>query len=364
MKWDVISMKSIYLSLLFGFTVTCLPAQTVREYQPYLFVFYNLENLFDTKDDPETKDDERTPQGRYRWSEKKYLTKLHAIADALMKLGKQKEQMPSLIGLAEIENRKVLEDLTTLTDLSAYNYKIIQFDSPDERGIDVALLYQPDHFIVNNSVPARQLMHNEYGYIDETRDQLVVTGYLSGTLLAIVVVHWPSRSGGRQRSNAMRNQAAFRTSGIVDSLRLRHDQIPVIVTGDFNDNPKDNSLAVISVCDKVRAQKSDKLYNLMCALYNKGIGSIGYRDQWHLFDQFLVSHNMITGSGDFLYWKAGVFNDMSLQQSAGRYRSYPKRSYSGGRFTAGYSDHFPIYMFLLKPVSGEPDVVRNTQQDQ
>ncbi|MEL4306782.1 endonuclease/exonuclease/phosphatase family protein [Joostella sp. CR20] len=321
-----------------------------KDYTIESIVFYNLENLYDIKDDSLTFDDERTPNGKYQWNETRYQTKIEQLASVLKEINSSTyKNTPTLIGVCEAENLKVLTDLKNHPDLINSNYGIIHEDSPDERGIDVALVYKKDRFIPHETHFRRLIIYNEEGYRDYTRDQLVAEGYLEGEHFCFIVNHWPSRSGGEARSRPFREAAARLNKQIIDSVRFVYPDIKIISMGDFNDNPTDNSFKKIlrTTAEKTNLEE-EFLYNPMEKLYKTGIGSLAYRDKWSLFDQFYFTSNLLESDTQFKFWKAGIYAPSYLKTEKGKYKGYPKRTYAGGAYTAGFSDHFPVYLYLIK----------------
>lgn len=330
-----------------------LLGQEKREYHILTIGFYNLENLFDIFDDPNTFDDDRTPEGKEKWTETKYRQKLKNMAYAISKIGQEETKSPpAIIGVCEIENVGVLEDLVSEPLLLPYDYGIVHYDSPDLRGIDVALLYQKKFFQPEHSVTHELVLYNpeEPDKRTYTRDQLVVTGLLEGERVHLIVNHWPSRSGGEKASSPKREKAALLNKKIVDSI-YRHDPYARIISmGDFNDDPHNKSLK------KVLGAKTEKekvgfkeLYNPMAPMAKKGIGSLAYRDGWNLFDQIIISKPLLEPDySRYTFFKAGIFNEIFLATPMGQYKGYPFRSYSNGGFTGGYSDHFPVYILLIR----------------
>ena len=340
--------------------VTGKPQNTVqKKYLARTIAFYNLENLFDTINDPKTLDDEYTPEGKDHWTSKKYHIKLQHLAKVIADIGRKETHVPPVIvGVAEVENAQVMKDLIATGDLKGKGYKIIHYDSPDRRGIDVGLIYQKDVF-----QPINSEKYPLYIYDDEThkriytRDQLVVTGVLDDELISIIVDHWPSRRGGEARSLPKRIKAAQLTKHIMDSLLQENPNAKIIIMGDLNDDPSSPSVK------KVLNAKADKnavtkgtVYNAMEPFFNKGIGTLAYRDSWNLFDQIMLSPALIRAPDDkFHFWKAGIYSREFMKNRTGRYKGYPKRTLVGGQFLGGYSDHFPTYIILIKeihPVTG------------
>lgn len=347
------STRDFFVYFLLSLGMTAYP-QEKKDYQIFTVAFYNVENLFDIIDDPTTFDDDRTPKGKDRWTEAIYHRKLDNMANAIAQIGYDRTgTTPTLIGLCEVENLEVLEDLVSRNPLLNSDYGIVHFDSPDQRGIDVALLYDKKLFTLHSS-QARVLHLYESENASKrvyTRDQLVITGNLAGEKIHVIVNHWPSRSGGVKKSNYRRLEAARLNRHITDSLLLQDPYAKIINMGDFNDDPGDPSIKSILQAKDTKEQVDLKQYfNPMETLHKKGAGSSAYRDGWNLFDQILISRSLITKDHSGLkFFTAGIFNEDFLITQTGQYRGYPFRSMGQTGFTGGYSDHFPVYLYLIKP---------------
>lgn len=335
-------------------------AQEKKTYKVHTVAFYNLENLFDYQDDPFTYDNDRTPEGKDRWTQAKYQAKLANMATVLSQIGKElSASSPALIGLCEIENRRVLEDLLNQPALKDHTYGIVHYDSPDRRGIDVALLYKKNIFIPTHHSKHPLLL---YDLADGerriyTRDQLLVKGYLDGDMVYLMVNHWPSRSGGEEKSRYKRIRAAQLSKHLIDSIFSTDPYAKIISMGDLNDDPTSASVKKVLKPKASRSQTSLKgLYNPMEQLFRDGHGTLAWRDRWNLFDQMLVSKELIVPDyKSYRLYKAGIFNKRYLTHTSGRYKGYPLRSLSNGKFTGGYSDHFPVYLYLIKEVNTGPN---------
>ncbi|EZH75159.1 endonuclease [Aquimarina atlantica] len=345
--------KDIFVTLVFILLFTSLLfAQEKKEYMIHTIAFYNLENLFDPEDDPITFDDDRTPKGKDHWTYKLYIHKVKNMARTISEIGKGLAiNSPAILGVAEIENRKVLEDLVSDPNLKSKDYGIVHFDSPDRRGIDVALLYQNTLFKVKDYNKHELIIYDKN--TDKrvfTRDQLLVSGYLDGDLIHIIVNHWPSRRGGEARSSYKREKAAALNKKIMDSIFATDPYAKIITMGDLNDNPNDSSVKKILKAKQHRKNIEIKgFYNPMAKLAKKGLGSLAWRDQWSLFDQIIISKSFLdTDYSSYRYYKAGIFNPEYLITRTGKYKGYPFRSYTNNAYTGGYSDHFPVYIFLIK----------------
>ena len=330
-------------------------AVTGKKYLARTIAFYNLENLFDTIDDPNKRDEDFTPNGRDHWTSAKYHKKLHNLATVLADIGKKETHTsPAIIGVAEVENRGVLEDLLKTPPLAGQQYGIIHFDSPDRRGIDVALLYKKRFFKPINYKKYPLLIYDDNtGRRIYTRDQLVVTGMLDGEKIHVIVDHWPSRRGGEARSRPKRIKAAQLTKKITDSILREEPKAKIVIMGDLNDDPNSPSVKQVfhSTADKSKANLTG-YYNTMEHFFNRGIGTLAYRDGWNLFDQIIITPGLLNNTNDyqFHFWKSGIYSKPFMKNRKGRYKGYPKRTLVGGQFIGGYSDHFPTYIIIVRAV--------------
>jgi endonuclease/exonuclease/phosphatase family metal-dependent hydrolase len=328
-------------------------AQDKKRFKIHTVAFYNLENLFDTINDP-LKYDEASPIMELKANRSEiYEKKIKNMARVISNIGTDMvNNSPAVIGVCEIENRKVLEDLVNDPLLLSKDYGIVHFEGPDRRSIDVALLYQKALF-----QPVESSSHELLIYDDLTRkrvftrDQLLVSGKLDGDLIYIIVNHWPSRSGGEARSRSKRVGAAKLNKRIIDSLQSINPYAKILTMGDLNDDPTNESVK------KVLKAKKDKKKVPLKGLYNpfekmfaeKGYGTTAYRDAWSLFDQIMVTKPLIeTDYTSYRFWKAGIYNKSYLSNKRGRWEGYPFRSFANGGFTNGFSDHFPVYVYLIK----------------
>jgi hypothetical protein len=312
--------------------------------------FYNLENLFDTIDDPKIDDAEFLPNGSGQWDTKKYLLKLNHLATVISQIGDEyTKNGPALVGVSEVENRQVVDDLVHTPPLKSMGYDFVHFDSHDYRGIDVALLYQPKIFQVK-STSMHPLVMADTGF--HTRDILQVDGLLDGELVHVLVNHWPSRSSGEIETLAKRNAAADNCLNVVKAIYKDEPGARIIIMGDLNDDPVDESLMKhLKTKTKPENLGPEDLYNPMWQMYRDGIGSLAYRDVWNLFDQIIISSALVDKkSGGYRFLKAKIFNKEFLIQKEGQYAGYPFRTYGGGIYQGGYSDHLPAYMFLVKEI--------------
>ena len=315
-----------------------------------IVAFYNVENLFDTIDDPITNDAEFLPDGLQNWDSDKYNLKIERISEVISKIGQEiLPGGPAIIGLSEIENRGVLEALVNSDNLKSKNYGIIHYNSPDRRGVDVALLFKKNRFVVegSQSIPLRT---TDTSF--RTRDQLLVWGKLDDEEIYFLVNHWPSRSGGEQRSAPKRKAAAELSRHIADSLIKINPNVKLMIMGDLNDNPNNASITkYLKAKGKADDVSSGDVYNPMMKLYKVGIGSYAYRDSWDLFDQIIVTFGL-TGNdySSFKLMKVKIFNEAFLKQKTGTFTGYPWRTAAGGQYLGGYSDHFAVYAILGKEI--------------
>lgn len=344
------NMKHSVIALVLLFTLQ-FNAQNSRKFQMHTIAFYNVENLFDTINDPNINDEEYTPKNG--WTHKNYRQKLKNLEKVIHQIGTndQHTNAPTIIGVCEIENREVLEDLIAMPKLASKDYDIIHFDSPDGRGIDVALLYQRKHFVPTSyvNVPLRVKRLDDPEKYLRTRDVLLVTGLLDGEEISFIVNHWPSRSGGEKRSSPYREAAGALNKQIIDSLYNINPQAKVIMMGDLNDGPFNNSLkkAMGTVGNKNRL-KPGGLFNPMEEMSKRGIGTLAWRDSWDLFDQMVLTEPLVNNDySSWTFWKAAVYNKPFMVQPTGRWKGYPLRNSNG---VPGYSDHFPVYLYLLREI--------------
>lgn len=321
--------------------------QTIAQ-QSVVLGFYNLENLFDTMDDSIKNDEEFTPNGSYAYTDEIFQKKLSNLAEVIAQMGVAKnEDGAAILGVAEVENRFVLEELAKQKLLRNRNYQIVHFESPDNRGIDVGLLFQPKYFRLLAAQPltvSLEVVGDSY----PTRDILYVKGRLMGEMVHIFVNHWPSRRGGEAASREKRNEAARVCKHFIDSLRQIEPNIKTIVMGDLNDDPINESVTtVLKAKGSTKNLKANMMYNPWLRFYKQGIGTIAYQDTWGLFDQIIMSPAWVDKKTKGLkFYRAEVFNKPFLIQKDGQFKGYPKRSFSWGKWNDGYSDHFPTLIYL------------------
>ena len=328
--------------------------KNTEAYDARCIAFYNLENLFDTIDDPITNDAEFLPQGGYHWNTVKYEHKLHNMAYAISKISEHaaKQGAPlALIGVSEVENRGVLDDLVARPELANQPLKIIHQESPDRRGIDCGLLYDPSRFMVSNWRAVPFVMPDNPNF--KTRDVLVVSGFLLpfNEKIHVLVNHWPSRYGGEEASRPNRAQAARICLEICDSLYKRDPHAKIVIMGDLNDDPNNVPCSEILNAKKDRKDVEPQgLFNTMWVHFDNGNGTLMYQGGWNLFDQIIISGNLANANynNELAYWKSEVFNAPFLTVQEGKSKGGPHRTTSGGVWTDGYSDHFPTMIYVFK----------------
>ena len=331
--------------------VSALSAQ--KKFSVYGVGFYNMENLFDTCHDEGKRDYEFLPTGSYRWNGIKYTHKLHNMARALADLGT--DVLPNVgcafVGLAEVENHKVLDDLTAQPQLAQRGYRYVHVEGPDRRGIDCALLYNPSLFSVRTVklVPYIQTLAKDSDFL--TRGFLTICGTLAGEPVAVVVCHLPSRFS----DSFYREQGARQIRAIKDSLLREDSACKVLVMGDMNDDPINKSICeALGGKGQIDEVGNDEMYNPWYnILVKEGMGTLFYQGAWNLFDQILLSPNLLNrhGTKDFAtlkYWKHQIFKRDYLFQTEGKYKGSPKRTTAGGVWLDGFSDHLPVAVYLVK----------------
>jgi len=316
----------------------------------YRILFYNVENLFDTKDDSLKNDAEFLPQGEKYWTWKKYQDKCAKVAKTIIAVGGW--ELPEIVGLCEIENRRTLNGILYSTPLKKANYKIIHKESPDHRGIDVALFYQPDRFFPIDTAFLKLTYNNSS--LSTTREILYVKGAThTDDTLHIFVNHWPSRWGGQFESEHKRISAAQLLRNKVDSIFQNNTKAKIIIMGDFNDYPYNKSInktLKASVPDKEII--NNELYNLATILKKKkSIASYKYKGVWGMLDQFIVSGALMNTNGILQAQPNNMFlfaPDYLLEKDNSYKGIRPCRTYIGYKYHGGFSDHLPVYLDLWR----------------
>lgn len=327
----------------------CIGIVNIWSQQNFRIVFYNVENLFDTKDNPKKNDDDFLPQGKQHWTNYRYWKKLNDISKVISSINEG--YPPSLVGLCEIENATVLDDLTQKAALNRHKYKYIVTNSSDDRGMNVGLLYQRDEMKILAKKEYRPHFENEPH--KKTRNILHVTGkIITGDTLDIFVCHFHSRVEGIKKTNPYREQTAALIKEKVDNLFKVRKKANIIIMGDFNDYPNSSSLLnVLKAKDPASNISNKSLYNLF---YNKSEngknGSYKYRGKWNFLDQFIVSGNLLVLRNNIHIKnkKAYVYSPDYLLEDDPKYGDKKIfRTYLGFKYLGGTSDHLPIYMDLF-----------------
>lgn len=353
-------MKKIFLLII----LLLAGIQSFAQKQNYVIGFYNVENLFDIYDDPVKDDAEFLPDGKNKWTQTKYEKKLHNIARVINAMRDENGVYHTILGVSEIENRLVLEDLVSLPELVAANYQIVHYDGPDARGVDVALLYRPDQFnyIDSESIPftfensgIEFTLNEEEQKAFKTRDILMVHGQISGEDIAVYVTHLPSRIGGK--GTDLRPRGAEIIYNHVQQLKQKYPDIKVVVMGDMNDNPTDESMVVwMHSKAEIDEMGTEDFYSPFIDMLADGYGSLAYRGVWNIYDNILVDYNLAQAPDGGLkirpIHKKGyygrVFKKSFMTQQSGQYKGTPFRTFSNGAFIGGYSDHYPTYIVIGK----------------
>lgn len=320
------------------------------KYQVGLIGFYNFENLFDTIDQDFVRDEEFTPTGSKTYTGEVYQDKLSKLSKVVSNVGiDHNTDGLAILGVAEVENRRVLNDFIKQKAVKDKKYKIVHYDSKDRRGIDVALMYNPDYFKVLKSEKITVSDPNDSNF--RTRDILYVKGYFLGEEMHLFVSHWPSRRGGEEATMHKRCNVARAIRQKSDEVLKKNKEANIIVMGDFNDDPNNKSVVE---CLKSVSEKhmtiENYFYNPFFKYHKKGIGTLAYRESWNLFDQIVVSRNLVNPQSQMNLVKGYIFSKSWMKTFDGIYKGYPKRTYSGNLYQGGYSDHFPTFIKLKKKV--------------
>lgn len=323
--------------------------------KPYKVMFYNLENFFDTINDPEVRDDEFTPEGPKQWNSAKYNKKLANIERVLFDLAAFDRNYPAVIGVSEVETRSVLEDIVATPKLAPADYRIVHYDSPEARGVDVAFLYRPDVFHLEGSYPVKTEIPGLPNF--KTRDILTMWGKIENEPFFFMVAHWPSRLGGKDASEFKRIAVGEQMRRIADSVLKIDPATKVVAMGDFNDDPTDRSIAEgLGAKAKMKELEPGDFYNPFAAVFRAGLGTLAYGDAWNLFDNIVVTENLATGSEGALKLQrsegskfyGNIFKRHYMVQKEGSFKGYPLRTFVGNNFQGGYSDHFPVFIYFAK----------------
>lgn len=341
-------MKNYITILILLFTIS---VQAQKSVEVAVIGFYNLENLFDTINDPEKNDEDFLPNGSYNYNSSVYFDKLEKLSGILSEIGTElSPDGAALIGFCEVENLSVVEDLVKQKAIADRNYQIVHFESQDFRGIDVGLLYNPKYFKVLDSKNLFVQLPDSDGKPRFTRDILYVKGIFLGEEIHVFVNHWPSRRGGEAKSSPKRELAASVAKKKIDEIMAENPDAKIVLMGDLNDDPTNNSIKkIIGAKGNIESVGKSQFYNPWFKMYKNGIGTLAYNDSWNLFDQIVVSEAFTNTKQDgFRFYKAKIFKKPEMISTEGRYKGYPKRAYSFGTYIGGFSDHFPTYVVLVR----------------
>ncbi len=346
------------ITMLLTLTVLCGVARAAapkakedKRFSVHGVAFYNLENLFDTINNNGKYDLEFSPEGSRQWDGKKYWSKINRLASTIAAMTSNTTPGgPAIIGVSEIENRTVLDDLVRAEPIRKSMLQVVHHESPDRRGVDVGLLYNPRMFKLLNVTNHRLVVPDKPNF--RTRDQMCVVGLLGGSKVAVIVNHYPSRLGGQEQSSPLREAAAALSKHIADSLWQEDPDMGVIIMGDLNDDPHDKAIAeVLGAAKNPEGVQPHEFYNPWWRTLDQGVGTLAYRGAWNLFDQIIVSGNLLeqNNPNGLHFWNHKVNNFDFLVTPDGPRQGYPLRTYSGGVWLDGYSDHFPTEIFLIRP---------------
>ena len=334
--------------------------------QNHVIGFYNLENLFDVYNDPVKNDEEFLPEGKNKWTEAKYQVKLKNMAKVIRAMKEENGVWHALLGVSEIENRLVLEDLVWEEQIREANYQIIHYDGPDRRGVDVALLYDPKvfTFIESESIPFTFegssidfVMTKEQQDYFKTRDILMVHGTIDGEHFAVYVAHLPSRAGGKKGGNQLRDRGGEIMYNHAMQMQAKYPGIKIICMGDMNDNPTDPSMAEYLHGKEFTEEVTDtEFFSPFTSMLKAGFGSLAYQGVWSIYDLLLVNNALVhPQEGTFALrqlhkkgYYGRIFNAKFLTNQSGQYKGTPFRTFSNGAFIGGYSDHYPTYIVITK----------------
>lgn len=341
-----------------------LSASAQKTQQNYVIGFYNLENLFDIYDDPVKNDNEFLPEGKNKWTQAKYEKKLHNMAKVIRSMADNNKRWHTILGISEIENRLVIEDLVSQPEIADANYQIVHYDSPDRRGVDVALLYKPDQFTYLDSESIPFDFNSDIDFSDtdtsyfKTRDILMVHGLIAGEHFAFYVAHLPSRIGGK--GGNLRSRGAEIIYNHSRRMEAKYPGIKIVAMGDMNDNPTDDSMAkYLHGQERLENVTPTEFYSPYISMLKAGYGSLCYQGVWSIYDLELVNYNLahapngglkiqpVTKNHGKEYYGV-VFKRPWMTTQKGQYKGYPFRTFSNGAFVGGFSDHYPTYIVIGK----------------
>jgi hypothetical protein len=333
----------LFIMILFGAVQT--------QHKVCIVAFYNLENFYDTVDNPIVNDDDFTPGGAKRYNGGIYRDKVNKLATVVSQIGTEASASgAAMLGVAEIENDTVLNDLVHHPLLRQRHYRIIHFDSRDARGVDVGLLYNPNFFAPLRAEKLFVALPGRSKDAFYTRDILYVTGHLNGDLVHVYVNHWPSRRGGEERSAPARASAALVCRKHADSLLGKDPHARIIVMGDLNDDPTSASITrALNAAGDANKLPPGAFFNPWVKPYLRGIGTLANRDAWGLFDQIILSPAWLDrDTARLCFHHATIFARDFMKEDHGPFKGYPMRTWDGNQYRGGYSDHFPTYVVLVK----------------
>lgn len=333
----------LFIMILFGAVQT--------QHKVCIVAFYNLENFYDTVDNPAVNDDDFTPGGAKHYNGAIYRDKVNKLATVISQIGTEVSAAgPAMLGVAEIENDTVLNDLAHNPLLQQRHYRIIHFDSRDARGVDVGLLYNPAFFAPLRAEKLFVALPGRSKDAFYTRDILYVSGYLDGEPVHVYVNHWPSRRGGEERSAPARSSAALVCRKHADSILAKDLRARIIVMGDLNDDPTSASITrALNAGGVAKKLPPGAFFNPWVKPYLRGIGTLANRDAWGLFDQIILSQAWLDRDTPRLrFHHATIFARDFMKEDHGPFKGYPMRTWEGNQYRGGYSDHFPTYVVLVK----------------
>ena len=356
--------KHIILLAAFLMVLAVVPAQGGKKNRSHVIGFYNLENLFDTYHDDGKNDYEYLPDGANEWTEAKYQKKLQNMARVIAEMKKDNGVWHTVLGVSEVENRHVLEDLVSEPAISEANYQIVHYDGPDRRGVDVALLYDPRKMtlVESESIPFTfagskikfQLSKEEQANF-RTRDILMVHGIIDGEHFAFYVCHLPSRLGGKGVDTRSRGgEIVYNHSR---EMMRKYPGIKCVIMGDMNDNPFDDSMAKYMRGRKnIKDVKPEDYFSPFWQMLEDGYSTLYYRGEANIYDCILVNYDLAHAKkGTFQIqpivkkkYYGRVFSKPFMTNQSGQYKGTPFRTFSNGAFVGGYSDHYPTYIVIKK----------------
>ena len=356
--------KTLYLLIFILFSAFVADAQNTGA-KSHVIGFYNLENLFDIYDDPAKNDEQYLPDGQNNWTAEKYAKKVKNMAQVIRAMKDDNGCYHTILGVSEIENRLVLEDLVYDPQIADAGFEIVHYDGPDRRGVDVALLYKPDQFTYmdSESIPFT-FEGSEIDFSDtntdyfRTRDILMVHGLIAGEDFAFYVMHLPSRIGGK--GGNLRSRGAEIAYAHARVMEQKYPGIKIVMMGDMNDDPFDESMVTyFHGKETVEEMQPEDYYNPYLSMIKAGYGSLCYQGTWCIYDQELVNYNLAVAPQGGLKiqpvtknrgsWYDGVvYKRPYLTTQKGQYKGYPFRTFSNGAFVGGYSDHYPTFIVIGK----------------